>query len=368
MASQKRSPEYDLLLCCARTELDGRTADRIHLMARQDVDWPHFLRIATFHGVVPLVYRSLSETCADVLPVPVRRELEDQFLVSSGSNMRLTSRLVAVVAALDADGIPCIPFKGPTFAERIYGSVVLRQFGDIDLLVATEDILPAKACLIRHGYRPEYRLDGSEEQSYLRTYCEYNFASSSHGDCVEIHWGFVPSHFGFEFDYPAIWQRRHTVNLFGAVLGQLAPEDLLLALCVHGTKHHWDRLSFVCDIAELLRRYPTLDWDLVLRRATAARCRRVLSLAVALAADLYGVPESLEEVEWNGTGGGGTRSLVTGVERTLLAAGGRPCGRVRLLSRRLRSMDHVGAGVHHVLHYAIRGARRAHHRARGLVA
>src|SRR3712207_8653927 len=40
----------------------------------------------------------------------------------------------------------------------------------------------------------------------------------------------------------------------------------LLILCVHGTKHIWGRLSWICDVAELLRTQPDMDWEYVLDR------------------------------------------------------------------------------------------------------
>ena len=41
----------------------------------------------------------------------------------------------------------------------------------------------------------------------------------------------------------------------------LSPEDLLLALCVHGSVHMWSSLRWVADVARLLERSPQLDWN-----------------------------------------------------------------------------------------------------------
>jgi hypothetical protein len=68
----------------------------------------------------------------------------------------------------------------------------------------------------------------------------------------------------------------------------LAPEDLLLALAVHGTKHLWERLAWVCDVAALLNSRPSLDWDFVRSRARESRVERMLHLALLLARGLAG--------------------------------------------------------------------------------
>jgi len=70
----------------------------------------------------------------------------------------------------------------------------------------------------------------------------------------------------------------------------LAPEEMLLALAAHGSKHCWDRLSWVCDLAEFISSQPQTDWAAVLERATAAGRRRRLLWGLLLARDLLGLP------------------------------------------------------------------------------
>ena len=52
--------EKDLLLCCARTTMDADSAARIRVLLRDDIDWSALLQTALRHGVMPLLYRSLS--------------------------------------------------------------------------------------------------------------------------------------------------------------------------------------------------------------------------------------------------------------------------------------------------------------------
>ena len=67
-------------------------------------------------------------------------------------------------------------------------------------------------------------------------------------------------------------------------------EDLLIVLCVHGSKHAWEQLKWVCDVAELLRAYDRLDWDQIFSSASMWRCRRLLIMGVSLAHRLFDVP------------------------------------------------------------------------------
>ena len=67
----------------------------------------------------------------------------------------------------------------------------------------------------------------------------------------------------------------------------LCPEDLLILLCVHGSKHAWEQLKWVCDVAELVRRRPALDWSRVLFQSNEWHCRRMVLLGLAMAHSLF---------------------------------------------------------------------------------
>src|SRR5207253_975904 len=69
-----------------------------------------------------------------------------------------------------------------------------------------------------------------------------------------------------------------------------APARLLLILCVHGANHCWLRLNWLCDVAELLRRNPALDWPALAAEAERWGCRRILTLGLLLAHDLLDAP------------------------------------------------------------------------------
>jgi hypothetical protein len=70
------------------------------------------------------------------------------------------------------------------------------------------------------------------------------------------------------------------------VIPNLAPEDLLLLLCVHGSKDSWKRLIWICDVATLVSMYKEMDWDRVVQQADALGSARMLFLGLGLAHDL----------------------------------------------------------------------------------
>jgi hypothetical protein len=79
------------------------------------------------------------------------------------------------------------------------------------------------------------------------------------------------------------------MSIDGQRVRGMAPEELLIVLCVHGSKHAWERLKWVADVAELLRAH-RLDWQRVFSTATKWKCRRMLLLGLALADRLMKIP------------------------------------------------------------------------------
>ncbi len=105
---------------------------------------------------------------------------------------------------------------------------------------------------------------------------------------VELHWGFIDWPLAFSLDLLPLWERLVSVCLLGRTVRSLSPEDLLIFLCLHGTKprHRWRRLNWICDVAWLIRAHPGLNWGQVLAEARRLGSERRLLLGLCLAEEL----------------------------------------------------------------------------------
>src|SRR6185295_14836569 len=65
---------------------------------------------------------------------------------------------------------------------------------------------------------------------------------------------------------------------------------LVLSLCVHGSKHLWERLAWICDVAELVKTRTDLNWSVLLERAVSTGNERMLFLGLYLANNLLDAP------------------------------------------------------------------------------
>jgi hypothetical protein len=285
------SPEYELLLACARSRMDERHALVIQKLSRSELDWESLLALGRRHSVFPLLYRQLSAAAPQAVPAEALHRLKALYQGNAARNMFLMGELERVLHSLAADGVTAIPYKGPLLAIAGYGDLSLRRFVDLDVIVRRDDVERAIATLTDLGYRAEPAVSPSQQAFLIRTQHDLAFKRDEGRLIVELHWEVAPELFAKGMAAENLWERAKSrpAGARSEVL-TLAPEDVLLALCVHGSKHLWERLAWVCDIAEWLAAHPGLQWPEVLARAERTGQQRMLFVGLHLAADLLDAP------------------------------------------------------------------------------
>jgi len=288
--SIKTRLEIELILCCVRTHLDRATTERITALVKEDIDWEDLLQTADTHGVIPLLYTRFNSICPEVIPKSALNQMRGMFHAIAERNLFLTAELVKLLNLLKEQGIVAVPYKGPVLATTIYGNLALRQFGDLDIIMQQQDIFAVKKVLLAQGYRPNVEMTHAQEIAYLQAKTEhtYDFIHDDKGIFIEIHWRIAPKYIcGIE--PKDFWQDLEPLSFAGTTISYLPLEDWLPILCVHGSRHMWERLSCLCDIATLIHNHPNLDWEKVLRKANDFGCRRMLFLGLFLVNHLLGV-------------------------------------------------------------------------------
>jgi hypothetical protein len=274
-------PEVDLMLCCARTYLTPPTRVRIRDIVTQGIDWQAFLQRATSHGVRPLVYQSLHAICWEALPEAARQELSHFYSANSAKNRFLAGELLYILQLFEAEHILALPFKGPVLAAVFYGDLGLREFTDLDILVRERDVPRAREILSSQGYRSNL---GSA--IITRDVNVDELLSVSTGISVELHWQFSPRRFVPTIVAEDVWNSVRPCVILGREVWSFSSQDMFLFLAVHGGRHSWSSLKWVCDLAEFLRSNPDLDWPRLFKRAEALGASRTSRLGIYLAAEL----------------------------------------------------------------------------------
>jgi hypothetical protein len=283
-------PEIELLLFCARRTRTPGQAAAIRSLLAAPLNWRFLLSLAGRHRVLTLLYAALkSESCLELLPPAFRDALHSAARESIGQSLALTRELVRILQEFERRGIPAIPCKGPVVGILAYGDLSYRSFCDLDILVPESHFHIAERVLASLGYHAMLRLSAKQEEVYLNNECAMPFQGEANGHIVELHWRLCERNASVRLPLSALWQRAVPVPLLGMTVPSLAPEDLVLYLCVHGAKHRWERIEWVASIAEIARRHSELDWQATFERADRYRVARLLRVGLHLASSLPGV-------------------------------------------------------------------------------
>jgi len=227
----------------------------------------------------------LEHIFAPIWAVPSLARLAGTYYANTARNVALTVALVDVLKGLAAHAITAIPFKGPVLASLAYGGLSLRAAGDLDILVPRTDAIKAKDLLISRGYHPHYEL--TDDQEFARSH-HFLLMRDQGAIAVEVHWRLSEASFGFGLSDDDLWRKPAHSRLSGVDVTVLPTGELLLYLCAHGAKHYWERLSWICDVAELIRNDRAIEWEPLVRQARAIGAARMLSVGLLLARELLG--------------------------------------------------------------------------------
>lgn len=282
-------PEAELIVWCARTSVTDELKIRIRQRVQESLNWSMVLGMAEYHGVVPLLHKSLSTITPDLAPAQVLATLREKTQVGSLLNQSLAKDLVDLCEAFEARGVPVIPIKGATLAVLAYGDLALRDFTDLDLLIPKQSLSEARTIILSQGYERKTR-GGESHESHSHEGPHHVFIKKRPISRVDLQWVMAHQHFTFWLDRPEFWRSQMPVRLRDKAVPGLSAEMLLIVLCVHGSKHAWELLKWVCDVAELLRSQPNLDWDQIISCASNWRCRRMLYMGLSLAHQLLDAP------------------------------------------------------------------------------
>jgi hypothetical protein len=283
------SCEIEIILCCSRVKIDSKIKEKLTSLLRNDLDWSFLTKTVVRHDVVPLVYQNLKLIDSNFVP----RDVLDYFHTFSYKialrNTGLLKELLSVLEVLNRNGIQAISFKGPVLALLAYGSIGLRGFCDLDILVRKQDFSKACELLISEkDYYASYKLsflNPKVKDFILKFSHEYSLTNGQ--TFIDLHQVLTVEVFlstSFTFEY--LWSRLEPVYVAGQNIPSFGAEDLLMYLCIHGSKDCWRSLKWICDVSEFVNSYADLQWQSLLAQAKALGCERSLLLGLSLAQDI----------------------------------------------------------------------------------
>jgi len=188
--------------------------------------WERVADLAAKAGLSPILFKGLPVADPSLgIPRDVISRWFREYLASAASNNRLYQHLEQVLASFNREGIPVILLKGIHLMDTLYPERAMRTVGDIDILVQPDDKKKATRAMAGLGY-------ASIDSPLIRDPFDCAYVHSTSGVMVEVH-----SELGTDLlqttDMLSFWERSQPIEINGRNAKALAPDDLLVHLCLH---------------------------------------------------------------------------------------------------------------------------------------
>ena len=254
-------PEDNVLFLCTRQAFnDAHLTTLLHFCHVELVRWELVFAEALEHGVAPLIHVNLQLAIREGLTIPadIQHQFTRTYFHSIAMTEKRAKKLENALEFLRTKSIDVMLIKGGALGLLVYAEPWYTTPGDIDLVVR-----PRQEALTEH--------DVSEIDRYFygrEIECDF----FSHHDIVIN--GLLP------VDFDRIWQDAARIPFRNETLFVMAPEDMLISLCINSCRKRFLRLKGLCDIAETVNAYPTMNWGTLVSKAQAYDCHNIIYAAL----------------------------------------------------------------------------------------
>lgn len=269
-----------LLYACTRQQLTGQHRSTVEeICAHHAVDWRAVYTLAEIHGVAPLVYHNLTQCDADIVQIPTA--IATKFKQSLFRNMlykeSLVRELEKALTWLHAHDVRVMVLKGAAADLLVYKQPYYTIYTDMDLVLSChrQDVSDAWA----QALMDKLHLTG----------LEYDYFS--HHD-ITLN-GTLP------VDFARIWQDATPLEFHGQPIHVMAPDDMLISLCINSVRKRFFRLKSLCDIAETIAAHPHMPWDRFIDKARQYDCQNIIYTVLYITQETVGCrlpPHLLEQL------------------------------------------------------------------------
>jgi hypothetical protein len=241
------------------------------------------------HRLLPLIYRLSEQSRSQRLPAPLFAEAWARHEANAVANRKSIAELTRISMQFRNRGIRFVCHKGAALARSLYADDAARVYSDIDVLLARKDVFRAVDALSELGYRGGERIAAQRRHAFLDAKRQYDlelFNAETH-TALELHWRTDAQHPIGDPDDDGWWASLDSVDLGDLPVLQLNRRELMFALLIHGTKHQWERLSWLVDIVVLAQRFDAPDWTWLAEEGRKRRCEVRLFFGLRLASWLF---------------------------------------------------------------------------------
>jgi len=290
--------ELLLVLACARAQLNPAAAGEIASAAAQPLDWLKAIDLASGHELSPILSCQVQQHATARVPETIRLCFIERFRAHTIRNFELTRELLDILSLLEKRGVGALAFKGPVLSQQLYGDLSLREFLDLDILVAPTHASTVIALLSAKGFDPPFILTPQQFARFQSMRSQMGLSHPAKNVLVEVHWALLTPGYTFLPAAEIAWDFLHTVSIAGRAVKTFSHEIQVLFSCLHQAKHNWTRLGWLMDLAALIRQSPAMDWQQIQKRAGSFGTARMIRVSLQLVRLLFQVTLPVRVIDW----------------------------------------------------------------------
>lgn len=234
--------------------------------SRVDIDDIDHLDPGSYR-LLPLLYRNLNSQQTED---PIMMKLKGVYRLTWYKNHMLFHTSADLLRSFQNAGIETLVLKGAALTFLCYQDYGLRPMNDFDVLVHTDQAMPAIRLLKKMGWKPKAF---EPHEGYISVSYSHGFEDKA-GREVDLHWHIFSqcreAHADEDF-----WEKAVLTKFHDVPTNVLNPTDQLLHICVHGAR--WNKtppFRWVADaIMILTNAHNEIDWK---RLAVQAEKRHLI--------------------------------------------------------------------------------------------
>ncbi|EIF51213.1 nucleotidyltransferase family protein [Sulfurovum sp. AR] len=318
MSIKHKNPQLNdellfLIACCQIDPSEDDINFIFSYLNAEELELNTLISLANQHGILPLIYKTIKhlshpelnsdtlvikmkEGCSDnlnaqrsTLNTEILTELKAHYMSISHRNMLMSAELIRIMKLLKENNIEALAFKGPVLSQMAYGDITLRQYADLDVLTRKEDIYKIDTLLKEEGYQRLLDITPTQEKVYIQYAHDIGFIHPNKSVHFEMHWSLLDKDYPMQVDLEDFWKETQEVKLNSYPIDTFSNENLLIYLCIHGSKHLWERIEWIKDI-DLLIRKNEINWAKVIEKSKGTGFEKMIFLGFSLCTTLFATP------------------------------------------------------------------------------
>lgn len=270
------NPGMPLIQACCKALIDGHNLPDLDETLLADVEPEAFGALCQDHRVLLMVYQVLTRTKDNPKYAHLQQHLAPLAKHKLLTQLPLHRLLVEVHELLVEQQIEHVFLKGPLLNQALFGNHILRYSKDLDVLVPRKDVLKADQLLQQAGFSCTtslvfHTLNTTKDLVYYRKNLPFS---------IELHW--KADYLNALFSTTNWASQKTAITYHGQAFPVLRDEYNFLYLCLHATKHGFNRLHWLLDIVLFIQQ-KNIDMEALLDLARQHHLEQMVSDTLALA-------------------------------------------------------------------------------------